>query len=348
MGPELWVATTQGVSVVSFDLDGITGSTGYTTEDGLLDNNVVDIEIDSRHAKFLGSAGGVSWYHEGIMDSLTYSRYPASMVDAPVRQMDLFSDTLYIAADGGIGRFVSGVDGISGATRWTSEYGITPYSGDIKSVKVDAASKQWFGTDVGVEGHVGYKAKQNWSLYSTAEGLVNNEVISIAEDNEGGLWFGTMGGVSTYKDGVWTSYTSEDGLLNDTVYDIAFDLDGSVWFATGAGACRLAYGEFTDFYTAVPEKVASSFGLRAHYNPASGSLHLSYNSEESAPVSARLYNLSGIQVGQWNELPSSAGEHHMELPLSGHLSGDLPGGIYILQMIHARGSESEKLLINRR
>ncbi len=345
LGSELWVATTQGVSAVVFNMDGITGSISYTIEDGLLDNNVVAIEINSYHAKFFGSAQGVTWFHEGMMDSLIYAKYPASMVKAPVRQMDIFGDTLYIAADGGIGRFVSEVDGITGATRWTSEYGITPFSANIRSVKVDAGTNQWFGTDVGVEKHTGYEAKQNWSLYSTDEGLVNNDVISIAEDEEGGLWFGTMGGASYFKDGGWTSYTTVDGLLNDTVYDIDFDLDGSVWFATGSGACRLVDGEFTDFYTAVPDRIEAAPGMKIFYNRATGSIHLSYLANGSATVSARLYSMNGMLMGQWSELPSIAGEHHLELPLSGYNPGGLTEGIYVLQMVHGNMIESGNIFI---
>jgi len=344
-GSELWVATTEGVSVLAFDLDGVWASTSYTTESGLLDNDVVDIDIDSRNDKFFGSAQGVTWFHDGQMDSLMYVDYPSSMVDAPVRQMDMFGDTLYIAADGGIGRFVSGVDGVSGASRWTSETGVSPYSEDIKSVKVDAASNQWFGTEAGVQKHVGYNAKQNWSLLSSADGLVNDDVISIAEDGQGGLWFGTLGGVSYLSDGEWTSYTTADGLLNDTVYDIDFDLDGSVWFATGAGACRLENGEFTDFYTAVPERFATSLELKAYYMRAVGSIHLAYKLEAEAPTSVRLFNISGMLVGHWSDLPYAAGEHHLELPLTGFSSGGPLEGIYILQMIQGNSSESEKLII---
>ena len=334
LGSELWVATTEGVSELVYDMNGITGSTGYTTDDGLLDNNVSDIDIDSYHGKFFGSALGVTWFHDGVMDSLTYEKYPESMVNAPVRQMDIFGDTLYLAQDGGIGRFVSGVDGVTGVTRWTSEYGITPYSDDIKSVKVDATSNQWFGTEVGVEKHIDYKAKQNWSLYSSEDGLVHNEVISITEDQSGGLWFGTLGGTSYFKDGEWTSYTTADGLLNDTVYDVDFDLDGSVWFATGAGACRLLNGEFTDFYTAVPSRIANSLGMKIFYSQATGSIHLSYILDESDPMLARLYSINGTMVGQWNDLPGTAGEHYLELPLGGYSMGGPMEGMYVLQMVH--------------
>jgi len=280
------------------------------------------------------------------MDSLIYSEYPFSMVDAPIRQIDVFNDTLYFVADGGIGRFVSGVDGITGASRWTSEYGITPYSENIKSVKVDSDANQWFGTDVGVEQHLGHQAKQDWLIYTSSDGLVNNHVISIDQDLNGGMWFGTLGGVSSFIDGAWTSYTTADGLSSDTVYDIDFDLDGSVWFATQRGACKLENGIFTDHYNSVQQESTSTLDLNIFHNRDDESIHLAYILAENAPVFARFYNMSGALVVQWNDLPSMAGEHRIEIPLMGNRWVQNEG-IYVFQMRQGRRAGARKLVILR-
>ncbi|HER08092.1 MAG TPA: T9SS type A sorting domain-containing protein [Bacteroides sp.] len=346
-GPGLWVATDGGVSLLLCDDNGVTGSTTYTTDDGLLDNDVADIAVDSRHGKFFGSAGGITWFHEGVMDSLVFLRYYNSMLNAPVRQMDLYNDTLYLAQQGGIGRFISDVDGITGASSWSGGYGITPYSENIRCVMVSGIERQYFGTDVGVETHTGYFAKANWGLLSTGDGLVDDDVISIAGDAGGGLWFGTCGGVSHYVNGTWTSYTTADGLLNDTVYAIGFDLDGSVWFGTGAGACRLSEGTFQDFITVIREVFVPGFPFRVHYTQASGSFHVAYRVDQASRVLARLYNMNGVLVGQWQDLPSVAGEHRVELTPSGHLTGTLPAGIYVMQLISGTGSGTQKLLIQK-
>ena len=220
-GPGLWVATDGGVSLLHFDAGGVTGSVSYTTGDGLLDNDVADIAVDSRQGKFFGSDGGITWFHDGIMDSIVFLRYYNSMLNAPVRQLEMYNDTLYAAQSGGIGRFISDVDGITGASSWSGGYGITPYSEDIRCVRVKGMAMQYFGTDVGVETHTGYFAKANWGLLTTSDGLVDDDVISIAEDPDGSLWFGTFGGVSHLREGIWTSYTTAEGLLNDTVHDLS-------------------------------------------------------------------------------------------------------------------------------
>ena len=154
-----------------------------------------------------------------------------------------------------------------------------------------------------------------------------------------------FGGVSHLDDGTWTSYTTTDGLLNDTVYDIGFDLDGSVWFATGAGACRLKDGSFQEFITAVPERMASAMELQLFYNSAMESIHLTYTLTRSAPVTARLFNMSGMLVGEWPDLPSMAGEHRVEIPLAGQTWGGPLDGIYVVQLIHGTRSDAQKLII---
>ena len=343
---QLWIATSEGVSVVTLGPEGVTGSTGYTTADGLLDASVSDIALDSHGRKFFGSASGITVLREGSADSLLYRDYMASMVNAPVNALFCYNDTLYVGADGGIGRFVAGVDGISGASRWTSNWGITPLSGNIKSILVDSRGHQWFGTDSGAEEHVGQKAKENWFLYTTDEGLVDNYVLAIAEDPDGGMWFGTRGGVSSLTGGTWTSYTASDGLVSDTVYDIGFDADGSVWFATERGICRLKDGSFTDLYLDVAQDRSIVRTFNTWYDPLSGTIGITYLLREPGEVTARLYTLDGRLAGQWSDLPSGAGTHHGSLSTA-VISGALKQGVYIVQLQQEKRSETKKLVIVR-
>jgi len=339
---ELWVATSEGVSVLAYDADGVTGSTSYTMEQGLLEDNVSAIAIDSRGTKFFGSAGGLTMFSQGKMDSIVYTEYYSNMFNAPVRQLSIYGDTLYIAQNGGIGRLVSDVDGITGASRWESSYGVTPYSANIRSVMVNGINQQYFGTGVGVETHTGYAAKENWGLYSTDDGLVNNDVISMAEEEDGGLWFGTFGGVSHLEGSTWTSYTTEDGLLNDTVYSIALDLDGSVWFGTASGVCRLKDGSFQDFITTIPEKQISPLMMHAYYQSGMQTIQLEYRLQKPEAVSARLYNIQGMLVENWDHLSSVEGENYEALP---HQPQNAGSGLYVIQIIHGNQAESMKLFI---
>lgn len=343
-GGSLWMATESGMTSVTPGAGGIADIRSFTTGEGLLDDSVTAVVVDERSRKFFGSSSGITWINGDTVGYLTYSDFNASMVNAPVRQLEVFNDTLYVAQEGGIGRFVSAVDGVSGASRWTSEYGMSPLSGNILSVLVDSRGHQWFGTDAGVQEHAGQQAKENWVLYTTAEGLVDNQVISMAEDPEGGMWFGTTGGLSLMEDGAWTSFTTADGLLNDTVLDIAIDPEGTVWLATASGYCSYRDGAFTDQYTRVGSLPAPNHGVRAWYNPADRTVHVFYRITGSATVTARLFSLNGTLAGIWSDLPSAPGWQQATLPLTAMRRGSR-GGIYILEMHGGTWTESKKLLI---
>ncbi len=345
-GPELWVATIKGVSVVAYNVDGVTAATSYTVQDGLLNDSVTAIAVDARNNKFFGSEDGIIYFHSGTMDTILYADYMASMVNSPVNDLAHRNDSIYIAQNGGIGRLISGVDGITGATRWTSEYGMSPLSGNINCVMIDSKGHQWFGTDEGVEEHVGMKAKENWIPYTTGEGLVNNFVESSSEDGAGGMWFGTRGGVSWMTEEKWTSFTTADGLASDTVYDIAFDAD-TIWIATHRGISSLVDGKFSGIYTSNKEKAAIGFEMISSYNALEDAIILSFSLSRPGQVEASLYGLDGSLVGQWNKLPGSNGLNHGKLPLSGHGNRQLVSGIYILRMAHGGRADANKLVIIR-
>jgi ligand-binding sensor domain-containing protein len=345
-GPELWVATVKGVSVVAYNVDGVTAATSYTMQDGLLNDSVSSITVDTRNNKFFGSEDGIIYFHSGIMDTIRYADYIGSMVNKPVNDLAHRSDSIYIAQNGGIGRLISGVDAITGASRWTSEYGISPLSGNINCITIDSKGHQWFGTDEGAEEHIGLKAKENWILYTTGEGLVNNFVESISEDDAGGMWFGTRGGVSRLFDDNWISYTVADGLASDTVYDVAFDAD-TIWMATRRGISSLVDGQFSGIYTSSKDKAAAGFEMKSSYHPGEDAILLSYSLPRTAQVEARLYGIDGSLVGQWNNLPGFHGLNHVKLPLAGHGSKHLESGIYILRMAHGGRADASKLVIIR-
>jgi len=76
-----------------------------------------------------------------------------------------------------------------------------------------------------------------WNNFTTEDGLVDNYVQVMIQDNEGGLWFGTIGGgISWYKDGIWKNYTAGNSpLAGNDVRAIIVDHEGALWFGTDRG-----------------------------------------------------------------------------------------------------------------
>ncbi|MGZ3902231.1 MAG: two-component regulator propeller domain-containing protein [Bacteroidia bacterium] len=71
--------------------------------------------------------------------------------------------------------------------------------------------------------------------YGMDQGLVQNQVQSISQDNEGNLWVGTIAGLSRYNGTNWVSYTKNANLSEDWVTCSFKDKEGNMWFGHWAG-----------------------------------------------------------------------------------------------------------------
>ena len=119
----------------------------------------------------------------------------------------------------------------------------------------------WFGTVVPFEvfgqglGGVSRLQDGRWTIFTTADGLANNNVNAIFESSDRALWFGTDGGISRFQDGLWKTFTANDGLAADEVQAITASKDGALWIITqeegeGKGVSRYQNGIWTAFTSA--------------------------------------------------------------------------------------------------
>ncbi len=105
----------------------------------------------------------------------------------------------------------------------------------VYSVLVDG-DRIWAGTDDGLAEYV----SGHWKVYTVADGLAHQAVLSLALDKRtDSVWAGTMGGLSRISAGRIDTFTQlNSGLSNNVVYGVSVEGD-NVWVATAAGACRL-------------------------------------------------------------------------------------------------------------
>jgi len=224
-GNRLWFGTWGGgVSVLDhggtpFDKGDNTWAT-FTTADGLADNWVRAIAVDSGERLWFGTCGG------GV-----------SMLDDGGSPFDKGDDTW---------------------TTFTTADGLA--SNDVRAIAIDRGGRLWFGTHdggVSVLDHGGTsfdKGDDTWTTFTESDGLASNLVWAIAVDGGNRLWFGTGGGgVSVlnhggspfYKeDDIWTTFTTADGLAYNDVRAIAVDGGNQTWLGTwGGGVSALDYGD---------------------------------------------------------------------------------------------------------
>lgn len=90
----------------------------------------------------------------------------------------------------------------------------------------------------------------NWTTFTTADGLADNEVSAITIDAQGNKWFGTYGGgVSKFDGNNWTTFNNTNGFVCDFVTSIAIDAQGIKWFGTWGGGVSKFDGTGWTTYT---------------------------------------------------------------------------------------------------
>ena len=86
-----------------------------------------------------------------------------------------------------------------------------------------------------------------------ADGLASNTVLTIFEDSQGTMWFGTTEGVTCYDGENFRTFTTEDGLSRNTIGLIFEDRHGTLWFGDGMLSSVLERGKPMDMsYMAMP------------------------------------------------------------------------------------------------
>ncbi|MCX6225313.1 MAG: hypothetical protein NTV01_11300 [Bacteroidia bacterium] len=292
-----WIATRGGLSVAEYALGEFSIRFTYNQLNGLLGNDILSLSRDNQGTQYAASISGINYLSSSIWKSITYSAYPDNIPDAQVRVIHARKDSLYVGTSGGIGRFVNTVDGMTGATRWTSEYGISPLSADITAVFVDSNGNQWFGTPVGLQKHEGSFAKAGWSQFTVADGLVNNYIQAISEAPTGDIWVATNGGVSIYSDRKWKSLQQKDGLVCDTVYDIAFEKDGSAWLATHKGVSHYKSGSISSHIASL-ENAKNELNLLISFVRGADQVDFIFYLTQSQSVNITIYDISGKVISK--------------------------------------------------
>ena len=253
-GPELWVVTPNGATVIGLPInnqaDAVTFNHGNASIQG---NEVVSIAAGKNNIRWIGTNKGISalsgdkWlepYYEMHYPTRMFKKYQITSMITNTE-----GDSLYVGTAGaGVARvYRDEFDGISGASVYAQWGPIDMPSDNIRSIFIAPNGVKWFGTDEGIARHAGNDTLDNWTVYTTDDGLVDNFVQAISGDKKGNIWFGTKAGISVFNGSSWISYTTDNGLASNNTLSIATDKDGTVWIGTDAGITCYENEEFINY-----------------------------------------------------------------------------------------------------
>ena len=101
----------------------------------------------------------------------------------------------------------------------------------VVSLSLDAHGRVWAGTLD--RGALVYD-DGNWRALDSGHGLAHNSVYQVLEDDEGYLWFATMGGASRLDEQGLSVFGQSDGLPAANIHQLRLDTTGALWIAHGA------------------------------------------------------------------------------------------------------------------
>ena len=253
-GPELWVASPNGATHIKLPIEpGKEVATINTQNTSILDNEVLGIAAGKNTLRWFGSSKGISVMSgDAWLEPFYGIHYPPRIFKKyPITSMvtNTEGDSCYVGTAGaGVARvYRDEYDGISGASVYAQWGPIIIPSDNILSIYIAPNGAKWFGTDEGIARHTGNDTLENWTAYTTEDGLIDNFVQAICGDRQGNIWFGTKAGISVFDGSSWISYTTDNGLASNNIRSIAVDNDGIIWFGTDTGISCYKDNEFINY-----------------------------------------------------------------------------------------------------
>lgn len=172
---------------------------------------------------------------EQNQNSIFENNYPGEQISQVIRK--IFQDskgTIWFGTQNGVFRLrdksLVHIDSIK------SESGKNVTVKDIAEAK---DGKIWFGHTDGISSIEGEKVEN----YYESDGLIDNDVWSIAAGAKANIWIGTLEGACRFNGQEFTSFELPEGRIDSSlgvssgkmVHSIMEDKQGAIWFCTNAG-----------------------------------------------------------------------------------------------------------------
>jgi len=252
----LWIGTSVGVLEIDIDTRNMLNT--YTRDQGLANEYVFGMMVDSKGRKWFGTNGGGI---TRLKDNEWKTYFP-----------------MHGLADYWVYSFTEQSNGTIWVGTWAGLNELNPDTGKFKTylkelvnewvygLDVDAKDRIWIGTEGGINMYdgkswqvwthkdglgapntenlplsdntgLGTRSRHDLSVISQGMNTYNpNYVFSLVVAKDQTVWAGTWGGGASHYDGkAWANYTKKEGLAGNIVYTVMQDESGDLWFGTNNG-----------------------------------------------------------------------------------------------------------------
>lgn len=231
----LWLGT--GGSAIQYDGHSFTH---YTAREGLAGELVEAVLEDSRGRLWVGTEKGVSQL-DPAQRTWTYYNTETGLIDNKIRI--LFEDSrgnIWMGSGNGLSCVHGPGHPYPGSiTNYTVAEGLL--SNNIRDVLEDRQGNIWIASSRGLSRfHPNQEGGGEFMHYSSGKNGSGIDVLTMATDNKGGLWYGTKGYGLYYYDTTrsaspFIAYTTQDGLSHNIIWSLQADKQDNIWMSTEKG-----------------------------------------------------------------------------------------------------------------
>ena len=227
----LWIASERMAARLT-DGTNFTAILGSTNEDNYC--HVTCLLQDSRGRIWLGTAKrGIYCWLAGTLARLT---------NATLDQRIVFD-----MAEDHEGRIWLGTEmGLICCNSNLEVQAVTPLSTEIRALLVDRQGVLWIGTSG--RGLV-RRFHGRDEVFQRKDGLADDYVTALAEDQEGSIWVGTRDGLNQFTDVKFPTYSMTSGVVDKEVLSVSASRKGGVWATTETGLAYFDGTEATNYFT---------------------------------------------------------------------------------------------------
>jgi streptogramin lyase len=200
----------------------------------------------------LSAAGSLQWAYRKIMEFEDYYGTLSVLLPRPPKAVWIMIGSVVLVLF--IGFVLNSISVVLGRIGWSQ---LTIHNSFLPSQGVNAVhptADGWviIGSDSGAAFWAPPQSSDlpdTWIIYNTSNsGLPHNRVLSITQDDQGIIWFGTQSGLGSFDGQNWQVFRAQDiGLAGDHIHTVKPGSNDTLWIGGSSGAAVYDGQEWSAF-----------------------------------------------------------------------------------------------------